>query len=64
MNDTCNGTIFMVPAPWGPGEGPNDQISLNFSYKVNFKYLKKKKIVCLLINERIKHIRWDFHSIA
>ena len=28
---------FFGPAPWGPGEGPKGQISLNFSYKVNFK---------------------------
>ena len=28
---------FWVPAPWGPGEGPKGQISLNLNYKVNFK---------------------------
>ena len=28
---------FWVPAPWGPGEGPKDQISLNLNYKVIFK---------------------------
>ena len=37
MNGICNGTIFRVPAPWGPGEGPKGQISLNLNYKVNFK---------------------------
>ena len=37
MNGTCTGTIFWVPAPWGLGEGPNGQISLNLNYKVNFK---------------------------
>ena len=37
MNGICNGTIFWVPAPWGPGEGPKGQISLNLNYKVNFK---------------------------
>ena len=37
MNDTCNGTIFWVPASWGLGEGPKGQISLNLNYKVNFK---------------------------
>ena len=26
-----------VPAPWGLGEGPIGQISLNLNYKVNFK---------------------------
>ena len=28
--------IFFGPAPWGPGEGPKGQISLNFNYKVNY----------------------------
>ena len=28
--------IFFGPAPWGPGEGPN-QISLKLNYKVNLK---------------------------
>ena len=28
---------FLVPAPWGLGEGPKGQISLNLNYKVNFK---------------------------
>ena len=37
MNGICNGTIFCVPAPMGPGEGPKGQISLNLNYKVNFK---------------------------
>ena len=29
--------FFLVPDPWGPGEGPKGQISLNLNYKVNFK---------------------------
>ena len=28
---------FLVPTPWGPGEGPKGQISLNLNQKVNFK---------------------------
>ena len=28
---------FLVPTPWGPGEGPKGQISFNLKYKVNFK---------------------------
>ena len=28
---------FWVPAPWGLGEGPKGQISLNLNYKVNYK---------------------------
>ena len=37
INGTSNGTIFLVPTPWGPGEGPKGQISLNLNHKVNFK---------------------------
>ena len=37
MNGTCNSTIFGIPTPWGLGEGPKGQISLNLNYKVNFK---------------------------
>ena len=29
--------FFLVPAPWGLGDGPKGQISLNLNYKVNFK---------------------------
>ena len=37
MNGACTSTIFGVPAPWGLGEGPKGQISLNLNYKVIFK---------------------------
>ena len=37
INGTCTGTIFLVPASWGLGEGTKGQISLNLNYKVNFK---------------------------
>ena len=45
MNGICNGTIFWVPAPWGPGEGPKGQISLNLNYNVNFKDFLTKLFV-------------------
>ena len=45
MNGICNGTIFWVRAPWGPGEGPKGQISLNLNYKVNFKDFLTKLFV-------------------
>ena len=33
-----NSTSFgVLVTPWGPGEGPKGQISLNLNYKVNFK---------------------------
>ena len=28
--------FFLVPTPWGLGEGPKGQISFNLNYKVNF----------------------------
>ena len=34
---TCTCVFFWVPTPWGLGEGPKGQISLNLNYKVNFK---------------------------
>ena len=29
--------FFLVPVPWGLGEGPKGQISLNLKYKFSFK---------------------------
>ena len=58
MNGTCNGTIFLVPASWGLGEGPKGQISLNLNYKVNFKDFSTN--VCLLTNERYKTYKTGF----
>ena len=29
--------FFLVPTPWGLGEGPKGQISFNLNYKVIFK---------------------------
>ena len=51
MKGTCTGTIFWVPAPWGLGEGPKGQISLNMNYKDEFKGFKPI-FVYLLTNER------------
>ena len=39
MNAMFNGTIVLVSAPRGFGEGPKDQISLNFNYEDNSKDL-------------------------
>ena len=51
MNGTCTGAILGVTAPWGPGDGPKGQISLNLNYKINFKDFKPN-FVYLLTNER------------
>ena len=55
-----NGTIFWVPAPWGLGEGPKAQISLNLNYKVNFKDLLIQTLCVFSQMKDIKHIRWAF----
>ena len=39
MNGASNGNLFFGPAPWGPGEGSNGQISFNFNYKVVQRFL-------------------------
>ena len=49
MNWARNSTLFW-PSPWGPGEGPKGQISLNVNNKVDFKYFKPN-FVYLLTNE-------------
>ena len=51
MNGICNGTIFWVPTPWGPGEGPKGQISLKLNYK-SISMIFKPNFVYLLSNER------------
>ena len=59
MNGTRTGAIFLVPAPWGLGEGLKGQISLNLNYKVNFKDFKPN-FVYLLTNERYKTYQMGF----
>ena len=52
MNGTCTSTIFCPPPPpWGLGEGPKGQLSLNLNYKVNFNDFEPN-FVYLLTNER------------
>ena len=50
---------FFVPAPWGLGEGPKGQISLNF----NQRFLNQTLWVVSQMKD-IKHIRQDSHSVA
>ena len=50
---------FLIPAPWGLGEGQKGQISLNLNYKVNFKYFKPN-CVYLLTNESYEIYQMGF----
>ena len=56
MNGTCTGAIFWVPTPWGLGEGPKGQISLNLNYKVYFKGFKTK--LC------VSSHKWNIYNIS
>ena len=60
MDGICNSTIFWVPTPWVPGEGPKGQILLNLNYKVNFKVFLNQTLCIFLQIKDIKHIRQDF----
>ena len=56
--------LFFGPAPWGPGEGSNGQISFNFNYKVNFKDFLFQTLCVFSQMKDTKHIRQDFYSVA
>ena len=66
MNGVCNGTFF-CPAPWGPGEGPKGQISLNiikFQLRSQFQRFFNQTLYVFSHMKDIKHIRRDFHLVA
>ena len=67
MNGVCNGTFFFGPAPWGPGEGPKGQISLNiikFQLLSQFQKFLNHTLCVFSQMKDIKHIRRDFHLAA
>ena len=67
MNGVCNGTFFFCPAPWGPGEGPKGQISLNiikFQLLSQFQKFLNQTLCVFSQMKDIKHIRRDFHLAA
>ena len=59
--------IFFGPAPWGPGEGPKGQISLNvikFQLQSQFERFFDQTLCVFSHMKDIKHIRRDFHLAA
>ena len=67
MNRVCNGTFFFGHAPWGPGEGPKGQISLNiikFQLQSQFQRFFNQTLCVFSHMKDIKHIRRDFHLVA
>ena len=66
MNGARNGTFF-GPAPWGPGEGPKGQISLNIikiQFQSQFQRFLNQTLCVFSEMKDIKHIRRDFHLAA
>ena len=62
MNGVCNGTFF-CPAPWGPGEGPKGQISLNiikFQLQRQFQRFFNQTLCVFSHMKDIKYFRRDF----
>ena len=55
--------IYFGPAPWGPGEGPKGQISLNI-IKFQFQRFFNQTLCVFSHMKYIKHIRRDFHLVA
>ena len=58
---------FFGPAPWGPGEGPKGQISLNIIKLQLLSQFQRFLIQTLYVFSQmkdIKHIRQDFHLAA
>ena len=59
--------IFFAPPPWGPGEGPKGQISLNiikFQSQSQFQRFFNQTLCVFSHMKDIKHIRRDFHLVA
>ena len=59
--------FFFGPAPWGPGEGPKGQISLNiikFQLQSQFQRFFNQTLCVFSHMKDIKHIRRDFHLVA
>ena len=58
---------FFGPAPWGPGEGPKGQLSLNiikFQLQSQFQRFFNQTLCVFSHMKDIKHIRRDFHLVA
>ena len=58
---------FFGPAPWGPGEGPKGQISINiikFQLQSQFQRFLNQTLCVFSQMKDIKHIRRDFHLAA
>ena len=63
----CAMVHFFCPAPWGPGEGPKGQISLNIikiQLQSQFQRFLNQTLCVFSQMKDIKHIRQDYHLAA
>ena len=58
------GSIFWVPAPWGPGEGQKMSNFIKSQLLSQFQRFSIQTLCVFSQNKDMKHIRWDFHSTA
>ena len=67
MNGARNSTFFWGPAPWGPGERPKDQKSINiikFQLQSQFQRFLNQTLCFFSQMKDIRQIRPDFHWAA
>ena len=67
MNGARNSTFFGGPAPWGPGERPKDQKSINiikFQLQSQFQRFLNQTFCFFSQMKDIRQIRPDFHLAA
>ena len=64
MNGTCNGTMFLVPAPRGPGGGAKRSNIINFLLVSQFQIFLNQTLCVFSQMKYIKHNRRDFHSLV
>ena len=67
MKGARNGTFCFGPAPWGPGEGPKGQTSINiikFQLQSQFQRFLNQTLCVFSQMKDIKHFRRDFYLAA
>ena len=63
MNGACNVKLFLVTPPGALGRGQKVKYNL-ISITKSISKIFILNFVCVLTNERYKHIGWNFHSVA
>ena len=64
INGTCNGPIFFGPNPLGPWGGAKRSNIIKSQSQSQFQRFLNQTLCVFSQLKDIKHIRWDFHSVA